>query len=436
MGRGMMVVDSSSCLGLPVSRAVALLESLGCAGLETERSLAFAIWSHLTEPGDLLAGSIVQRLGPDVALEAIRQKSPAGQVIKVLRRLDEHDELLQSLETFEPELAESVARWLARDNNAAVLRSLESWNRLGGQLITPDAVDWPERLDDLAAGRPHAIWLRGNRAALSALSDSVAIVGSRNVTTYGQHCASTIAERLAEAGFAIVSGGAYGIDAEAHRGALASNGTTVAVLAGGADRLYPVGNSQLLTAVMKKGCVIAEQPPGNAPTRWRFLQRNRLIAALGQATVVVEMALKSGAKNTMHHSLELGREVYAVPGSITSQTARGCNVAIAEHKAKIVTGVDELVLELLNQTVDYGTLNELSPLQQRVLDSLADRSAPLTRISIKAGTSLGETTLALHELAFKDLATQTKSGWRRRHPLALESDPEPPIEQPSDRGSK
>lgn len=434
MGRRVMVVDSSSCLGLPATRAMALLESLGCAGLAAERCLAFAIWSHLTEPGDMLAGALVTRLGPEVALEAIRHKNPTGQAIKALRALDEHEELLQRAAAFEQELGESIARWRARDNNAAVLRSLESWNRLGGQLITPDSADWPERLDDLAAGRPHALWLRGNRAALGELSDSIAIVGSRNVTAYGQHCASTIAERLVEAGFSIVSGGAYGIDAEAHRGALASNGTTVAVLAGGADRLYPVGNSQLLMAVMQKGCVIAEQPPGNAPTRWRFLQRNRLIAALGQATVVVEMALKSGAKNTMHHALELGREVYAVPGSITSQTARGCNVAIAEHKAKIVTGLDELVLELLDQTVDYGTLSELSPLQQRVLDSLADRSTPLMRISIKAGTSLGETTLALHELALKDLATQTKSGWRRRHPLALEGDPEQPLEQPSEQG--
>lgn len=425
----MMVVDNSSCLGLPATRALALLEPLGCAGLDTERTLAFVIWSHLCEPGEMLAGALVQRLGPDTAIAAIRRPNGVGALVSELRKRDAADDLVSRGEAFELELAEAIKRWRDRDNNAAVLRSLEAWNRLGGQVVTPDSFDWPERLDDLGAGSPHALWLRGNRAALGSLTDAVAIVGSRNVTSYGQHCASSIAERLVDAGFAIVSGGAYGIDAEAHRGAVAAEGITVAVLAGGADRLYPIGNTQLLGEVMQKGCVIAEQPPGNAPTRWRFLQRNRLIAALGQATVVVEMALKSGAKNTMHHAMELGREVYAVPGSLVSQTARGCNVAIAEQKAKIVTGFDDLVRELLNQPLEYESSRELTALQQRVLDALSDRSAPIVRISVKAGTSIGETTLALHELEFKDLATQNKSGWRRSQPLALESEPDQRQEQ-------
>ena len=409
----MMVIDNSSVLGLPASKAVGLLGQLGCGDLDSERTLAFVIWSHLCEPGDMVAGALVDRLGPIEALNCVRSANPAKSLLSALKQRDPGDELVTGCDESEIELQDAASRWKARDNNSAVLRSLEHWLRLKGQLVTPDSSDWPSSLSALGDGRPHVLWLRGMRESLVQLESAIAIVGSRNVSSYGQYCAQTIAEQLVLAGYLIVSGGAYGIDAEAHRGAITASGKTIAVLAGGGDRLYPVGNTQLLNDVMQNGCLLAELPPGNAPTRWRFLQRNRLIAALGQATVIVEMAIKSGAKNTMHHAMAMSRDVYAVPGSIASQTARGCNVAIAEGKARIVSGFEELVRELLNLPIDYGTRDELTALQQRVFDALSRQPLTPTRLSIKAGTSSSETTQALGQLQALGLAEARATGWRR-----------------------
>ena len=147
---------------------------------------------------------------------------------------------------------------------------------------------------------------------------------------------------LSDRGFVIVSGGAYGIDAAAHRATLASGGVTVAFLAGGADRLYPAGNSELLRRIASEGVVAAELPPGSAPTRWRFLMRNRLIAAAASATVVVEAGHRSGSLNTAGHAAHMGRPLGAVPGSVLSPASAGCHRLIREYAATCVTTPDEM----------------------------------------------------------------------------------------------
>ena len=409
----MMVVDSSSVLGLPAGRARTLLAPLGCGELDPERTLAFLIWSHLCEPGDMIAGRVVDKLGPIAALSALRTANPELNFTRELSTVDSADELLNAGAEGQSELRDACARWKARDNNSAVVRSLELWHRLGGQVITPDSSDWPEQFAALEYGRPHVLWLRGNRSALSFSDLTVSIVGSRNTSSYGQHVAQQLGERFATEGFVVISGGAYGIDAEAHRGALVAQGRTIAILAGGGDRLYPSGNAALLNEVMQSGCVIAELPPGHTPTRWRFLQRNRLIAALGAATVIVEMAVRSGAKNTMNHAAQMSRPIYAVPGSIVSQTSRGCNLAIQQGMATIVTSVDDLIRELSGVPELTSDEADLTALQQRVLDALVPTPVTPTRVSIKAGTSISETMSTLGQLEALGLAVSKTTGWRR-----------------------
>lgn len=421
----MMVVSNANVIGQPISVTQPLLSAIGCGELDPEETLARIIWSHLTEPGDSLAGRLIQTLGAREALLVIRARNPVLAILGALTEADPGHAALTGVDAVsrDGELAEAASRWVARDNNAAVLRSIQSWARLGGFVITPDSQDWPARLADLDSGAPHVLWIRGNRDSLGFLDASVAVVGSRNITSYGQYAAQTISQRLAEEGFMVVSGGAYGVDAEAHRGALAGiesaqasvQPTTIAVMAGGGDRLYPVGNNELLREIMLSGCVMAELPPGNAPTRWRFLQRNRLIAALGQATVVIEMAIKSGAKNTMHHALAMGRDVYAMPGPIFSQTARGCNLAIAQNFAKILTGVDELVAQLRGgEWVEATPEQGLSQLQVRIADALSGTALSVARIASKAGTTTRETTASLGELELLGLAERSGVGWRKR----------------------
>jgi DNA processing protein len=175
---------------------------------------------------------------------------------------------------------------------------------------------------------------------------SVAMVGARAATNYGTTVAYEIAADLAAEGVVVVSGGAFGIDAAAHRGALAAQGVTIAVLANGIDQVYPVGNTSLLHAVMATGVVMTELPPGMHPTRQGFLARNRLIAALGGATLVVEAAARSGSASTVTRALELGRDVMAVPGPVTSMMSVGTHELIRDG-ATLVTSADD-VRELLN----------------------------------------------------------------------------------------
>ncbi len=208
------------------------------------------------------------------------------------------------------------------------------------RLIAPDDEDWPEQLNDLAAP-PIGLILKGNINALH--QPSLAIVGTRNPTSYGARIAGEFAAGFADREWAIVSGGAYGIDSYAHKGALIAEGVTVAVVASGIDINYPAGNTRLFAEICESGAMVTEFMPGHRALPNRFLTRNRLIAALSKATLVVEAAFRSGSLRTARDAAEIFRPVMAIPGPITSPTSEGCHRLIGERAAEIVTSVADAV---------------------------------------------------------------------------------------------
>ena len=220
---------------------------------------------------------------------------------------------------------------------------LAAWADSGYRLICPADPEWPTQLDDLGDARPVVLWARGSEDLRFAAIRSVAIVGARAATAYGSHVAAEIAAGLAARGWTVVSGGAYGIDAAAHRGALAEGGPTVAVLASGLRFGYPKGHADLFAKVRGSGVMVSENPPDEAPSRPGFLVRNRVIAALSRGTVVVEAAIRSGALNTARHARELNRLVMAVPGPVTSTQSAGCHELIRDWAATCVTGVEDVI---------------------------------------------------------------------------------------------
>jgi DNA processing protein len=212
----------------------------------------------------------------------------------------------------------------------------------GGEFITPEDEDWPVQLDDLIAP-PIGLIIRGQRESLNLLNESIAIVGTRNPTTYGVRVAGDLAAAACDHEFAVVSGGAYGIDTAAHKGALAAEGVTIAVLGGGINSPYPSGNARLFQEIKETGLLISEAMPDVPAQPYRFLIRNRLIAALSKSTVVVEAAFRSGSIRTARDAAEILRPVFAVPGPITSPLSDGCHRLIAERVADIATSVDEIL---------------------------------------------------------------------------------------------
>lgn len=218
---------------------------------------AIAVWCQLIEPGDSVAGRIIAARGPVAALEAVLA---GGALPDVTPR----------------ELAEGRKRWLPRLSARAVASSLATAAMRGVALVTRRDPFWPGQLDDLGPHAPLCLWVRGDVAALRRFEASVAIVGARAASRYGDHVAMELAAELAAGGIAVVSGGAYGIDGAAHRATLATGGLTAALLAGGADRSYPAGHTQLIDDIAQSGVVASEVPCGSAPTKWRFLQRKMI----------------------------------------------------------------------------------------------------------------------------------------------------------------
>lgn len=210
----------------------------------------------------------------------------------------------------------------------------------GCQFITPEDVRWPSKLNDLSA-MPIGLIVKGSIEALQL--PSLAIVGTRNPTNYGVRVAGDFAAGFVDREWAIVSGGAYGIDAAAHRGALVAEGVTIAVLAAGIDVNYPGGHARLFAEIAETGALVSEVMPGIRAIPARFLTRNRLIAALSCATLVVEAAFRSGSLRTARDAAELMRPVMAIPGPITSPTSEGCHRLIGERAAEVVTSVADAV---------------------------------------------------------------------------------------------
>lgn len=292
----------------------------------------------LSEPGDVITGMLIAKLGAVETVELIRSEArlPNG---------------------VDPAEGELWRRRLApRINPGQIDRIRGDMERTGMRLLTPEDLDWPGELQQLGASAPIALWLRGNPSVLSApLPGRVTIVGARAATGYGEHVAIELASALAYQGRVILSGGAYGIDGSVHRAATAASpGSTVAVLAGGLDRLYPAGHEQLFERIAQSGgLLVSELPPGSAPTRWRFLQRNRILAALSGATVVVEAGHRSGSLNIASQAHALGRPVGAVPGPVTSAASAGCHRLIHEGIASIVTDAQD-VTDLLDSTAGFS----------------------------------------------------------------------------------
>ena len=247
---------------------------------ESERTARAAL-SRLFEPQDAAGLALVRVAGAEDALRIATGQLTAGAELEqeLFRLLDENGS-----GGGWTGLGTARKRWAPRVPDLAPERDLATMQRLGGRMIIPSDDLWPGQLADLGLQEPICLWWRGIEQELPPAATSIALVGSRDSTSYGSSVTGDLAYSLAQRGFTIISGGAYGIDAHAHRAALAAGSSgsmpTIAVMAGGVDRFYPSGNEDLLRAVANQGAVLAEVPPGSAPTRYRFLQRNRLIAAL------------------------------------------------------------------------------------------------------------------------------------------------------------
>lgn len=292
------------------------------------------------------------------------------------------------------------------------------------RIIVPGDAEWPVQLDDLGPARPWALWVRGRALPGVDTTRSVAIVGARSCTAYGERVASEFAARLGRAGTPVVSGGAYGIDAAAHRGALASGGHTVAVLACGVDVAYPPGHSALFERIMESGTIVGEALPGTHPTKPAFLVRNRLIAALSYGTVVVEARQRSGSLSTLAHARTLRRVLMAVPGSIDSAESAGTNALLQDDAALVTSGDDVLGLIAPLDSLHYdeptrpvSEWDTLDPREQLVHESLpARRRVSVDAIADRLSMALAipDVLRALASLSQRGLVVEDLDGqWRR-----------------------
>jgi DNA processing protein len=317
---------------------------------------------------------------------------------------------------------------LGRDLRSRAEQLLTSAVGTDRRWVCPGDDEWPTPLDDLVhveslqdrGGVPLGLWVRGPHR-LASLGDAVAVVGSRACTEYGARVAGDIGADCADRGTAVVSGAAFGIDAAAHRGALALGGVTVAVLACGVDVAYPNAHERMIERIAAEGLVVSELCPGTRPSRVRFLARNRVIAALATGAVVVEAARRSGALNTLHWASRLGRVTMGVPGPVTSTTSHGVHQVIRDGGALLVTSgseVAEAVGPLGSDTVAWVSgerrlTDDLSPDELAVLEALPSRRAAGVA-TIAADAHVGfETAMAmLGRLLYAKLAVRTGDGWR------------------------
>ncbi len=301
-------------------------------GDHDDERLARVALGRLGEPGDPRLTHLVAELGAvDLHAALSAERDVGGMLTDVAARL----------EAMDPSRDFAQAR------------------RLGIRYVIPADDEWPHQVDQLASaetiqdrgGPPLGLWVKGP-LRLCDMTESVAVVGSRSATSYGADVAAELAAVTARAGLCVVSGAAFGIDQAAHRGALAVRGRSVAVLACGVDRAYPAAHKSLLDHLATEGAVVSELPPGCAPTRLRFLSRNRLIAALTRGTVVVEAAIRSGALNTANWATKLHRPLMGVPGPVTSAPSQGVHQLIRTGAATLVTTGAE-VLELVGVAGDH-----------------------------------------------------------------------------------
>ena len=396
------------------------------SAIDEEVLLARAYLNRVSEPACIPVWAYVREHGPVAACAAMRAGTAPSEVLEA-----------------------TAARRPSADPHA----DLEAADRCGVRLVVPESDEWPHfalaameatgrarwaryRGGDRAHARsgelipPLALWVRGNRELPALGVRSVGIVGSRAATPYGEHVTAEVAYALARGGITVVSGGAYGIDAAAHRAALAAGGDTVLVSAGGLDRPYPPGNAALFGRVAENGLLVSESPPGCAPQRQRFLTRNRLIAALSTGTVVVEAAHRSGALNTAHHCAGLGRLLMAIPGPVTSGMSAGCHELIRKDTgaAYLVTGAYDVLAMVGSLDAGPGpvasvasgggddrraVLDALDPVQRQVFEGLpARRFAGPDEIAARSGVAPREVIRTLPGLDLAGLVEQGEGGYR------------------------
>ncbi|OLB76719.1 MAG: DNA protecting protein DprA [Actinobacteria bacterium 13_2_20CM_2_71_6] len=364
----------------------------------------------LVEPGSADVHQLVAEYGPVDALDALVSGQVPEQVAGAVR-----------------------ARLADGDVRRVADQALARTDRLGARLVIPEDAEWPEQLADLrrisrpGGARvdrdtydPVCLWVRGAPPLTQALHQSVSIVGARASTSYGNHVATELGYGLANRDWAVVSGGAYGIDAAAHRGALAAGGITVAVLACGVDRAYPLAHASLFERIIEDGLLVSEWPPGADPHRHRFLIRNRVIAALSRGTVVVEASARSGARQTFGRALLLGRAAMAVPGPVTSAMSVGCHALLRYGGARPVMSYAEVLEEVGRIGDDLAPVprgpeearDRLGPELCRVLDGVPLRGvADPGQIAAAAGVPLRDALRALPVLESSGFVVARDGGY-------------------------
>lgn len=324
----------------------------------------------------------------------------------------------------------------ARHDEDLVTADLAAAHSIGARLVVPGDPEWPAEplhamtvatamgLEGIAA--PLALWVRGNGDLAQLTGRAVAIVGSRACTSYGAEQAAELAFGLAERGWTVISGGAFGIDAAAHRGALSAGVPTITVLASGIDRSYPAAHAALFDRIARDGLLVSEWPPGCTPFRHRFLIRNRLIAALSAGCVVVEASARSGARHTAGRASDLGRPVMAMPGPVTSSMSLGTHALLRDTEARLVTGVEHVIEEIGQLGVDLAPVvrgrdtvrDALNQVQARTLEALPRRGPVLPeQIARAGGLSVLEVLSALPALEARGLVDCADGAWslsRRR----------------------
>jgi DNA processing protein len=382
-----------------------------------EVRLARAWLTRAVEPGRGAVFDLVSDVGPVEAVRLLRSGSAAGAVA-------------------------TLAEARRRQDRAA--EDLAEAQRLGARLVTPEDREWPDEALHpmlLAYGRerregrrfgpdeekveltpPLALWALGAPRLDAAFAGAVAVVGSRSATAYGSHVAANLGSDLARQGWAVVSGGAFGIDAAAHRGALAAAGLTIAVVAGGLHRPYPRSHEQLFARIARDGLMVSEFPPDATPQRHRFLVRNRLVAGLTAGVVVVEAGLRSGSLATARQALRMDRVVMGVPGPVTSHESAGVHNLLRVHpEAQLVTRAAE-VIEAVGrfgddladrQQAPVRPRDTLAPLARQVLDGLPTAGVVSPdRIAVACGVSPLDVLRCLPSLELKGFVESTPTGWR------------------------
>ncbi|MFG2104295.1 DNA-processing protein DprA [Micromonospora echinaurantiaca] len=384
-----------------------------------EERLARVALTWLTEPGTRAVYRLVRRLGPVAALDLLLDGGAPDEKLR----------------------AAVAARSAGGDARAVAAEAVERTERLGARIVVPDDDEWPAHVEQLSDLRlpeayrrvdvetdpPLCFWVRGCWPLAEAFDRSVAVVGARAATAYGTHVATELGYGLADRDWTVVSGGAFGIDAAAHRGALNAGGTTVAVLACGVDRPYPMGNAALFDRIADTGLLVSEWLPGAEPLRPRFLIRNRVIAAATRGTVLVEAAARSGAAQTTHRAIALGKPGMVVPGPVTSAMSVGAHELLREYpKARVVTGVAHVLEEV-------GPIGELAPVArgpQRPADLLDDEARSVVEafprrstvavdvLAARAGVDVRTTLRKLSMLEELALVVRREDGYRLAPPPA------------------